>query len=57
MCLDRKPRVKQAFISFENIKWENSIKLLQKEFTFNFRKIKNKGLKHYVSSSLQVLAK
>lgn len=55
MCNDRKPRAKLAFNSFENIKRENSINLLQKEFTFN--SFMNKVLKHHVSSPLQVLAK
>lgn len=58
ICRDRKPRAKQAFIPFEDIKWENSIKLFQKDFTFNFRKITNKALRGCVRSPfLPVLAK
>lgn len=37
MCHDRKPRAKRAFISLEDINWENNIKPLQKEFTLNFK--------------------
>lgn len=41
LCHDRKPRAKRAFISLEDINWENNIKPLQKEFTLNFKSLLN----------------